>query len=73
MELLIKKSIYNFIFNFSLFIVLMIGVQNSNYKNKVNLLIAESVTLPLGFIIGISFLSGSITGGFLGSYIDNKK
>lgn len=72
MELLIKKSIYNFIFNFSLFIVLMIGVQNSNYKNKVNLLIAESVTLPLGFIIGISFISGSILGSIINFDIKNK-
>ena len=72
MELLIKKSTYNFIFNFSLFIVLMIGVQNSNYKNKVNLLIAESVTLPLGFIIGISFISGSILGSIINFDIKNK-
>ena len=72
MELFIKKSIYKFIFNFSLFIVLMIGVQNSNYKNKVNLLIAESVTLPLGFIIGISFLSGSILGSIINFDLKKK-
>ena len=71
MELLIKKSLYNFIFNFSLFLILMIGVQNTNNKNKVNLLIAESVTLPLGFIVGISFISGSILGSIIN--LDLKK
>ena len=71
MELLIKKSLYNFTFNFSLFLILMIGVQNTNNKNKVNLLIAESVTLPLGFIVGISFISGSILGSIIN--LDLKK
>ena len=71
MVLLIKKFSYNFIFNFTLFLILMIGLQNSNYKIKVNLLISESVTLPIGFIIGTSFISGSIFGSML--HLDQKK
>ena len=71
MVLLIKKLSYNFIFNFTLFLILMIGLQNSNYKIKVNLLISESVTLPLGFIIGTSFISGSILGSII--HLDQKK
>tara|TARA_B100001248_G_C27288378_1_gene411202 strand:- start:691 stop:861 length:171 start_codon:yes stop_codon:yes gene_type:complete len=46
--------------------ILIIGIQNSGNKNKVNLLVNETVYLPVSFIVGISFLSGSL----LGSVID---
>ena len=38
----------------------MIGIQNSQTKNKVNLLFNETIDLPVSFIIGISFISGSV-------------
>jgi len=65
MVLSLKKIIHMIIFNFSLFIVLMIGIQNSSTKNKVNLIINETVSLPTSFILGVSFISGSISGSFL--------
>ena len=40
----------------------MIGIQNSRNKGKINFLINESVKLPISFIIGTSFISGSIIG-----------
>ena len=43
----------------------MIGIQNSNKSNKVNLIISETIELPTGFIVGISFISGSITGSLM--------
>ena len=43
----------------------MIGIQNSSNKRKVNFIISETVNLPISFIIGISFISGSITGKLL--------
>ena len=61
----LKKILLNLTFNFSLFIVLMIGIQNSSNRNQVNFIIGETVRLPLSFIIGISFISGSISGSFL--------
>ena len=51
----------------------MIGIQNSTNKNKVNLLISETIQLPISFIIGVSFISGSITAGFLATNNDNMK
>ena len=60
-----KKLIDNLIFNFSLFLILMIGLQNSSNKKEVNLIFNDTVNLPVGFIIGISFLSGSITGSLI--------
>ena len=61
----IRKIIFNFIFNLSLFGILIIGIQNSSDKNKVNFLFKETVELPISFIIGSSFIFGSITGQFL--------
>lgn len=55
------------IFNFCLFTLLMVGIQNSSNKRKVNLLINKTVDLPISFIIGSSFIVGSLTGGFLSS------
>ena len=65
MSFLIKKLFFIFIFNCSLFLTLMIGLQNSSNKKEVNLIFNDSVNLPIGFIVGISFLSGSITGSLL--------
>ena len=61
----IKKFLFLFTFNISLFLLLMVGIQNSSNKGKVNFLINETINLPLGFIIGTSFISGSIFGSFI--------
>lgn len=58
----IKKITFSLIFNSSLLLMLIIGIQNSSNKNKVNFLFNESVELPVSFIIGLSFISGSILG-----------
>ena len=58
----LKKILFSLIFNSSLLLILMIGIQNSNEKKKVNFFITESVALPKSFIIGTSFISGSILG-----------
>ena len=65
MSFLIKKLFLVVIFNTCLFVVLFIGIQNSSYKDKVNLLIDETIELPISFIVGASFILGSILGGFL--------
>ena len=65
MSFLIKKLFLALIFNSCLFIVLFIGIQNSSNKNKVDLLIDETIELPISFIVGSSFILGSIFGSFL--------
>ncbi len=67
-----KKIIFSLIFNTSLFIVLVIGIQNSSKKTKVNLIFNETVALPIGFILGTSFIGGSITGNFICFNLLNK-
>ena len=60
-----KKVIFSIIFNSSLLIMLIIGIQNTGNKKKVNLIVGESVELPVSFIIGITFISGSILGSLI--------
>ena len=68
-----RKVSYILILNLSLFLLLMIGIQNSTNKRKVNLVIRETISLPISFIIGVSFISGSITAGFFEAYSNNMK
>ena len=72
MSFLIKKLFLAVIFNSCLFVVLFIGIQNSSNKNKVNLLIDETIELPISFIVGSSFIIGSVFGSFYGFNINNK-
>ena len=60
-----RKLLFTFTFNSCLLLFLIIGIQNSDSKKKVNLLIDETVNLPISFIVGASFLSGSILGSLL--------
>ena len=73
MSFSIKKLFFNITFNFSLFLLLIIGIQNSTNKTKINLIIDESVKLPISFIVGISFISGSLVGSILSSSFYKKK
>ena len=65
MNLPIKKLFFNVTFNSSLFLILIIGIQNSSNKSKVNFLIDETIKLPISFIIGTSFISGSAIGSLM--------
>ena len=65
MSLILKKIIFALTFNSCLFLLLMIGIQNSSNKSKVNFLINQTVKLPISFIIGSSFIGGSIIGSIL--------
>ena len=72
MSFFIKKLFLAVIFNSSLFLVLFIGIQNSSNKNKVDLLIDETLELPISFIMGSSFILGSIFGSFLVPDMNNE-
>ena len=65
MSLFIKKLLYTAIFNSCLFAILFIGIQNSSNKSKVDLLINKTIELPISFVVGSSFILGSILGSFL--------
>ena len=62
MGLLIKKLFFNAIFNSCLFLLLFIGIQNSSNKSKVDFLMNETIEFPISFIVGSSFILGSVLG-----------
>ena len=72
MSILIKKLFLAAIFNSCLFLVLFIGIQNSSNKSKVDLLIDETIELPISFIVGSNFILGSILGSLLFLNVNNK-
>ena len=72
MSLLIKKLLHSAIFNSCLFVFLFIGIQNSSDKSKVDFLINETIELPISFLIGSSFILGSILGSFLNFNINDE-
>ena len=72
MSLFIKKLLHSAIFNSCLFVLLFIGIQNSSNKSKVDFLINETIELPISFLIGTSFILGSIMGSFLDFNMNNE-
>lgn len=69
----LKKIIFVILFNFSLFLLLIVGIQNSSDSRKVNLILSQTVKLPIAFIIGVSFISGSLTGSIFTNTFTNRK
>ena len=67
-----KKLFFVLLFNSSLFLLMIIGIQNSSKKSKVDLIINETVSLPISFIVGVSFISGSMIGSLLTINLKNK-
>ena len=72
MSFLIKRLFFTSIFNSCLFVLLFIGIQNSSNKSKVNLLINETIELPISFVVGSSFILGSFIGSFIVLSMDSE-
>lgn len=73
MKFKLKKFIFNILLNVSILLTLIIIIQNSLNRNKVNFLGNETIDLPISFIIGLSFISGSISGSVISLQIDFDK
>ena len=71
MNIYLKKIFLSIFFNSALFLIMIIAIQNSSNKSKVNLLFDETINLPVSFIVGVSFISGSIFGNLF-SFSPNK-
>ena len=72
MSLFLKKLLFSAIFNSCLFLFLFIGIQNSSNKSKVDFLNNETIELPISFLIGSSFILGSILGSFIDFNMNNE-
>ena len=73
MMILFKKVLFIITLNSALFLLLIIGIQNSSNRSKVKLIIGETVSLPISFIIGMSFISGSVSGSLLTINLNNQR
>jgi len=69
----LKKVIFAITLNSAFFLLLIIGIQNSEDRTKVKLIIGETVSLPISFIVGISFISGSLSSSVLTINLINDK
>mgnify|MGYP001379459762 FL=1 len=65
MKLNLRKLFFIISVNLFLFLFLMLGIQNSSEKHKIDLIVDETIALPLSFILGMSFISGSLLGSSL--------
>ena len=72
MSFFFKKLLNSAIFNSCLFVLLFIGIQNSSNKSKVDFLINETIELPISFLVGSSFIVGSILGSFIDINMNNE-
>ena len=50
----------------------MVGIQNSTIKKQVNFVINKTIDLPTGFILGTSFITGSVIGSLLNIKLGKK-
>ena len=75
MKNLIKIESLKIFVNMILLIFLFIGIQNSGQRRRIDFFFAKSEPLPLSFIMGLSFISGSISSSivFLSSSFHTKK
>ncbi len=72
MLFLLKKVFFTITLNGALFLLLIIGIQNSSNRSTVKLIIGETIKLPISFIVGISFISGSVSGSLLTINVKKK-
>ena len=68
MFLQFKKFSISLLLNCFLLLGLILSIQNSNNKTKIDLLIVETIQLPISFIVGASFISGTFIGSLLPLY-----
>ena len=68
-----RKIIFSITVNSFLFLFLIVGIQNSANKSKVNFFGNETIELPISFILGISFITGSFIGSLIPNNLKQKK
>ena len=67
----VKNTFSNFVFSLLLFSLLLIGTQNSTKSSRINLIFNETINLPIGFLVGSSFVFGYFLGGLF--FVSKKK
>ena len=73
MFLKLQLIFYNLASCILLILFLCLGSQNLDKRYKLNILTAETVQLPIGFLVGISFSLGILSGGTSSIFMINSK
>ena len=69
MKKFIFSNIYSFLVNIFLLFFLLFAIQNSQEKKVAKIFNKETIELPISFVLGTSFISGSLTGNFIFSIL----
>ena len=72
MKRFIFSNIYSLLINIFLLFFLLFTIQNSQEKKVIKILKIETIELPISFILGSSFLAGSLTSDFILSICNFK-
>ena len=64
MLLKLKLLTFSLVSGILLLLFLCLGSQNLEKRYSLNLLVNKSVQLPVGFIVGVAFNLGVLSGGF---------
>ena len=69
MKKFIFSNIYSLLINTFLLFFLLFAIQNSQEKKVTKIFNRETIELPISFILGTSFVAGSLSGGFIFSIL----
>ena len=69
MKKFIFSNINSLIVNTFLLFFLLFAIQNSQEKKVLKFFNKETIELPISFVLGTSFIAGSLTGGFIFSIL----
>ena len=72
MKKFIFSNVTSLLVNSFLLLFLLFAIQNSQEKKTLKLFNKESIELPISFILGSSFLAGSLTCGLILSIFNFK-
>ena len=72
MKKFIFFNIYSLLINTFLLFFLLFAIQNSQEKKVTKIFNRETIELPISFILGTSFVAGSLSGGFIFSILSFK-
>lgn len=73
MKNFLLSNIYSLLINAFLLFFLLIAIQNNHEKKSIKIFQIETIQLPISFILGSSFIAGSLYGNLVFSIIDYKR
>jgi len=69
----LKLFTFNITSGILLILFLCLGSQNLDRRHSIDLVVNETVELPNGFIVGIAFAIGFVSGGFTSIFMMKDK